>query len=305
MMQEFKARNEAKKAPESDGPMSGEHCCKSSKDRLTNSAQSHSAGNPGASSREGEREGGGGGGRGAATSPGFTRSRQMGGLTEISPSAAVPRLPNTGRRPGQEQGVGAGGPLPPGEWGGGGGGGGSFGSDRTGSGRRPAMDEASLRGSEDEHYLDFLACSDVLRDEDKARWEHRLDCPCPPLLPGNCRTQDEAPNVAVTGACPQGPRGAGTGRPAAGAILAANGSDPGHSPPPHRAMDGGTPSPGALRHTESRLAPNHRQHPVRPPPYLHLGKNSTPSAQPGAGDRGRPGEVQMGSEDNTDHRTVR
>ncbi|XP_048401665.1 alpha-protein kinase 2 isoform X3 [Stegostoma tigrinum] len=224
----------------------------------------------------------------------------MGGLTEISPSAAAPRLPNTGRKPGQEQGEGAGGPLPPGAWAGGGGGGSSFESGRTGSGRRPAMDE----GCEDEYYLDFLACSDVLRDEDKARWQHRLGCPCPLLLvPENCLTQGEAPNVAVTGACPQGLRGAGAGRPAAGAILAADGSDPGHSPPPRRATDGGTPTPGAVRHTESRLAPNHRQHPVSPPP--DLGKNSTPSAQPAAGDRGGLGGARMGSEDSTDHWSVR
>ncbi|GCC30499.1 hypothetical protein chiPu_0008950 [Chiloscyllium punctatum] len=238
-MQEFEARNEAKQAPESDGPISRE--C--SRDCLSNPAQCASSS---------ERQGG------------FTRGRQMDRLTETG-------LPNTGRR--LEQGEGARSVLPAGE------------RHRTASGGEPAMDEASPGGAEDEYYLEFLVCSDVLRDEDKARWEHRLCCPAPLLLPGT-------PGEAGTAALPQG-----AGRPTA-APSRLPGSAPWQPSPPPPAMD---TSPGGLRQPESPLSPKHQQHPVRPPPSLR--KNSTSPAEQGAG--GGPAGVQLGSEDNTDHWTVR
>uniref|UniRef100_UPI00398EAC5E alpha-protein kinase 2 n=1 Tax=Pristiophorus japonicus TaxID=55135 RepID=UPI00398EAC5E len=206
LMQKLRDRSEAKKTleprtPESDGPVGWRCDSKSSKDDISNTAaQIHvNATENRVPSPAGGQEADGHNAASPGGKPpgarGFTSVELMDKVVAEA-NSAVPRLPNTAKRHRltQPQDSAAGGAgeqssnsrpghavspqssrmrLSQ-----------SSGSDSSGvrrckPGRPPhcAADPGHL-SAEDEYYLDCLVCSDLLSDQDNARWQHRLDCPC-------------------------------------------------------------------------------------------------------------------------------
>ncbi|XP_067913020.1 alpha-protein kinase 2 [Heterodontus francisci] len=222
IMQKLRERNEDKKALESrpsemDSPISWGCYSKSSKDRLSNTAaEIHSTENPVQSSIEGKVAGDQSSESIEETPsgiPGFTPAEQMDKLAGMS-SSAVASLPNTVKRdevkdlrqsvggchslfpvgPQSRSLNGAASPkgdsrssvkLSQGS-------GGDFSGENLLKGDMqrckwnwPAISAAHTAHltAEDEDYLDWLVCSDVLTEQDNALWQHQLDCPSHVFLP--------------------------------------------------------------------------------------------------------------------------